>query len=166
MPDPYIMIQDTTEITYRKATDKDINMLVDYRIKFLKEIMKSSPDLEIELRSSLAEYFLKSIRKREFVAWIAMYNQQPIAFSGMVIQTIPGHFTFITGKQGYILNMYTIPEARKKGVGSALVKRLLIEARKANLSKLCLHTTKDGINIYKKAGFKETPWPYLELSLK
>jgi ribosomal protein S18 acetylase RimI-like enzyme len=49
--------------------------------------------------------------------------------------------------------MYTVPEARGKGICTRLLDELMKEARKLGLKYLQLHASEDGIGIYKKAGF-------------
>jgi len=42
---------------------------------------------------------------------------------------------------------------------------LLAEARERGISKVSLHTTKDGEKLYRKFGFSEPVYPVLELCL-
>ena len=149
-----------SKINYRLLGSSDIDILIDYRIIFLKEIQKiEKEEDEKKLRKELKNYFTSSIKNNEYIGIVAEYKDQPIGFGGMVIQTIPGHFKFISGKQAYILNMYTIPEFRKKGICSKLLTNLITKAKELGLDKICLHATDDGFNIYKKRGFKKSPFP-------
>jgi ribosomal protein S18 acetylase RimI-like enzyme len=68
-----------------------------------------------------------------------------------------------SGKLGYLLNFYTIPEARGRGIATRLLNELLREAKSSGLKYLHLHTSKDGISIYRKAGFIEPEMPELKL---
>ena len=61
--------------------------------------------------------------------------------------------------------MYTLPKFRKKGIASVLLDNLISDARKLNLEYVGLHTTKDGIGIYKKKGFTAPSYPELQLKL-
>ncbi len=46
-----------------------------------------------------------------------------------------------------------------------LLNILIEEGKKLKLGKIALHATENGINIYRKRGFKEPNWTYLELKL-
>lgn len=85
--------------------------------------------------------------------------------SGMVIKEIPGDSNKSSYLEADVLNMYTIPEARRQGISSMILEQLLAEAKSMGISKLALHTSKDGEILYRKFGFAEPVYPYLELVL-
>jgi hypothetical protein len=117
---------DKDRITLKRATISDIELIIEYRIDFLKEV-QGTPTKEIEscLKNSLRKYLKKSIKNDSFVSWIANYLGKSIGFSGMVIREQPGNFEIPNGKTGYILNMYTIMEFRNNGIGSLLFQQLI-----------------------------------------
>ena len=157
---------ENSKITYRRATVKDIQTLIDHRIRFLNELYGHSENGETEnLRKSLRQYFSEAIPSGSFIAWLAEYEGKIVGTSGMVVWQMPGRYGGLeTGRLGYILNMYTIPEARRSGVCTRLLKELTGEAKSLELKYLHLHASEDGVNIYRKAGFLEPE--RVELTLK
>jgi GNAT superfamily N-acetyltransferase len=157
-----------SETVYRRATLDDVPVLVDCRIRFLNELLNHSEDYETEIvRKSLLEYFSKAIPSGDFVAWVAESDGRILATSGMVVWQKPAIYRGVeSGKLGYLLNFYTIPEERRKGIGTQLLSEMIKEARLLGLKYLHLHASKDGISIYRKAGFQEPEQPELELRLK
>jgi GNAT superfamily N-acetyltransferase len=155
-------------IVYRRATIDDASVLVDYRVRFLNELFKHPENAETTvIRKSLLEYFTKAMPSKDFIAWVAKYNGKVIATGGMVIWQKPAIYGGVeSGKLGYLLNFYTVPEARRKGIGTQLLNELIKEAKSLGLKYLHLHASKDGINIYRKAGFAEHWQPELELRLE
>jgi ribosomal protein S18 acetylase RimI-like enzyme len=156
------------KIVYRRAKIDDVPDLVNYRVRFLNEQYNHPEDDKAKvLRKPLLEYFTKAIPSNDFIAWIAECNQKIIATSGMVVWQIPARREGIeSGKLGYLLNFYTVPEARRKGIGTRLLNELIKEAKSLGLKHLHLHASKDGINIYRKAGFVEPKMPELVLKLE
>jgi ribosomal protein S18 acetylase RimI-like enzyme len=156
------------KITYRPATIDDVPVLVEYRVRFLNELYNHPEDIATAIvRKSLQNYFTKTIPSKEFIAWVAEYNGKIIATSGMVVWQKPAIYNGVeSGKLGYLLNFYTIPEARRKGIATRLLNELIEEAKSIGLKYLHLHASKDGIGIYKKAGFIEPDQPELELRLQ
>lgn len=151
-------------IVYRKLEIDEIPLLVDYRIIFLKELQGDQPiDKERILRNELLNYFEKAFKENSFIAWIAELQSNPVGFGGMVIHQIPGNFKFVSGWEGYILSMYTVPEYRKHGIAREILDRLVKEGRQLGLGKINLHAAKDGIGVYQQYGFKEPASPFLEL---
>ena len=158
---------ENAKTNYRRANVDDIEVLVDFRIRFLNELYNHPEDAETGiLRKSLREYFSEAVPSNHFIAWLAEYNGKIIGTSGMVVWQIPARYGGVeSGKLGYILNFYTIPEARKKGICTRLLHKLIEEARLLGLKYLHLNASKDGIDIYKKAGFVEPDNPELEMKL-
>lgn len=155
------------KIVYRRAEIDDIPVLVEQRVRFLNELCNHPEDAQTAIvRKSLQTYFIKAIPSKEFIAWVAEYEGKIVATSGMVVWQKPAMYGGVeSGKLGYLLNFYTIPEARKKGICTRLLNELIKEAKSLGLRYLHLHASKDGIDIYRKAGFTEPDQPELELRL-
>jgi len=154
-------------IVYRRASINDVPVLVDYRIRFLNELLNHLENDETSVvRKSLLEYFTKAISSNDFVAWVAEYEGKMIATAGMVVWQKPAKYGGVeSGKLGYLLNFYTVPEARRKGICTQLLNELIKEAKLVGLKYLHLHASEEGINLYRKAGFVEPDRPELELRL-
>ncbi|MER2121250.1 MAG: GNAT family N-acetyltransferase [Solibacillus sp.] len=67
--------------------------------------------------------------------------------------------------RGYILNMYTTPESRGRGLAKHLVERLLAEAKGRNVHHIFLISSPMGKPLYKNIGFKENDI-YMEYFIK
>ncbi|HUU78274.1 MAG TPA: GNAT family N-acetyltransferase [candidate division Zixibacteria bacterium] len=141
-------------ITFRRATIEDIDNLIDLRIEFLYEALKKSKDTpEENLRKSLVNYFNEHVQNDTFIAWFALENNEIIATSGLSFYTVPPCFNNQTGEVAYIMNMYTKPNYRRKGIGTELFFKLLEEAKTKGIKKIVLHATDDGHFLYEKHGF-------------
>ncbi len=144
-------------IAYRKADIKDIDALIDVRIDFMKEVMDIKDDLkDIELRKSLFHYFSDLIPKDEFIAWLAICDDKIIGTSGLSFYKRPPSYKNLDGKVAYIMNMYTLPSYREKGVAKVLFSNILEEAKAKGYYYFSLHATDMGRPIYKKFGFNES----------
>ncbi len=142
-------------IIYRRAILEDINKLVELRVEFLYEAEEISIDTPSEeLRNSLHSFFQRNMKSEHFISWIAAKKNKIIATSGLVFYEVPPLFENISGKEAYLMNMYTLPIFRRKGIGTELLKRLIEEARKREIRKVRLVTTEDGKHLYEKNGFK------------
>lgn len=146
------------QVIYRKATIADLDELVRLRIEFLREVQAADTRQysEEELKISLRDYLLKSIQNNEFVAWLALFNDEVVATSGLCFFQITPGFTLIDGKIAYILNIYTLPNWRGKGVGKQTFNYILQEAINRGYKRISLHATDEGRPIYEKFGFRLT----------
>jgi GNAT superfamily N-acetyltransferase len=156
------------DIVYRHAEVGDVRVLVDLRVRFLKELHGHPEDHETKVvRDSLLKYFTEAIPSGDFVAWVAEYGGNIVATSGMVVWQKPAIYGGVeSGRLGYLLNFYTIPEARGRGIATRLLSELIREAKSMGLRYLHLHASKDGESIYRRAGFAEPKMPELELRLE
>jgi GNAT superfamily N-acetyltransferase len=143
-------------ITYRRATLDDVDVLVDFRLRFLADRAGSerAPAEDI-LAEYLEDYFRDAMPRRAFIAWLAERDGDVVATSGMVIWQIPPNNSVITGRQAYVLNMYTMPEVRRQGICAALLEKMIEEARALGLSRVHLHASREGEAIYRRRGFVE-----------
>ncbi len=150
-------------IEIRKIGPEDISTLVDYRLIYLTELQgEMKVNYREQLSRDLTVYFEKAIKEGRFTAVLAEKKGKAVSFGGMIIKEIPGDANRSTYLEGDILNMYTIPEERRKGISSLILEQLLAEAKRLELTKVALHTSKDGEKLYRKYQFSEPDYPYLE----
>ena len=143
------------QIKYKKAKESDIEILVEWRMKFLKNFFnktneEENKNLEIEIR----KYLEKSLPENNYIAWLAEIKNEIVGIGAMAIYYAPPKYSVPNGKIGYILNIYTLQEARGKGIGTAILSKLIEEAKENDIHYLNLHASQDGLNIYKNAGFE------------
>jgi len=157
---------DKSKLKIHKIGIEEIPLLVEYRLEYLAELQGyQSEDLKYLLKKDLELYFRKSMKEGRFFAIYAGLEGKILGFGGMVIKEIPGDSGKSSYLEGDILNMYTVPEARRQGVSSMILEQLLAKAKLMGISKVALHTSKDGEILYRKFGFSEPVYPYLELVL-
>lgn len=150
-------------IRLRKMGNEDVSVLVKYRLLYLTELQgEMQPGYRKQLQEDLTAYFERAFQEDRFMAILAEMEGKVVSFGGMVIKEIPGDANRSTYLEGDILNMYTIPEARRNGISSLVLERLLAEAKQIGITKVALHTSKDGEQLYRKFGFTEPHYPYLE----
>jgi ribosomal protein S18 acetylase RimI-like enzyme len=158
-----------SKISYRKATLKDVETLARLRVTFINEVFKIKVSKDAEkLRKELAEYFTITLSDQSVIAWIAEYKNRIVSTSTLVVWHAPPTYTGLgkKGMRGYILNMYTKKEFRKKGIASVLLDKLITEAKVLDLEYVHLHSTEAGIGIYRKLGFMDSKFPELNLVIE
>ena len=154
------------EIHFRKANVEDSELLAKMRWDFLHEISTDKSENQKEnLIHSLELYFREQLTNKSIVIWLAEAKGEIVSTSTMVLWNAPiGVSGIDKNGRGYILNMYTIPSYRRKGLGKMLMTKLVQTGKELKLEKLHLHATQMGTPLYKSYGF-ETPY-YQELELK
>jgi len=157
---------DLSQIKIREIGPAEVELLTNYRLAYLTELQgEQSDEYQQKLRDELNAYFTEALAEKRFFAYLAELKGEILSFGAMVIKKIPGDLNQSSYLEGDILNMFTIPVARRNGISAMILQRLINEARNRGISKISLHTSKDGEKLYRKFGFSEPVYPILELCL-
>ncbi|SHI11281.1 Acetyltransferase (GNAT) domain-containing protein [Sporobacter termitidis DSM 10068] len=152
----------------RFAAPDDIEELIRLRLDFFAEEPDLTPD-EVQaaaIASELRGYFRRQLN-RDFYAALAVSGGRAAAVSFLVVHRKPANVRFPTGKTGEILNVYTRPPYREKGLATAALKLLIEKAKEEGLSFIALSATAAGKPVYERLGFTEnSPQDYTEMTLR
>ncbi len=140
---------------FEKASKNDISDLVELRIKYLLEDYEEISDEKLSIISeNLPDYFNNHINK-DLLAFVCRDNDSIVSCCFLYVSEKPSNPTFINGRTGTILNVYTIPEYRRRGIAGKLIRMLLSESEKVQLDFVELKATDSAYNLYKSIGFKD-----------
>mgnify|MGYP000895686599 CR=1 FL=1 len=104
-------------ITYHKATLHDTSILVDTRVQFALELSgPKSEDAIANLKEHMTGYFNRAAQDHSCVSFIARCEGRVAGIGSVHFRETPGGFRNPSGKWGYIMNMYTLPEFRRRGI--------------------------------------------------
>ncbi|HRY54901.1 MAG TPA: GNAT family N-acetyltransferase [Spirochaetia bacterium] len=137
-------------IEYRRAGPADAAALAGLRLEFMRLIKDLGPEEELAWRAELVGLFSSELSSGSLRAWVAVEGGRVVGASGLAVgpgRAAPG--------SGEILNMYTVPELRGRGIGTALLGLALGEARALGLGRLRLQPTDSGRPLYERAGFRD-----------
>jgi len=139
-------------IRYRRADIRDVQTLAVLRREFLLEVADARPD-DTSILPRLHNWFAEKLANGHFSAILAVVGDEVIASSGLVVHEHPPGIMIPNGREAYIMNMYTRPAWRGKGIATSIFRKLLEIAREKNCSRVALHALPAGRTIYQKEGF-------------
>ena len=146
----------------RKATVEDAALLSEVRkLQLIDEGIAPDCDIDAELDT----FFKKWLVSKDFLQLIAEENGKLLSTAAIVYYDLPPSFTNKIGVRGYVTNVYTAPEHRRKGLSKMLLEKLLENARSRGIKKIWLGASKLGRPLYEKLGFIQQE-SYMELTLK
>ena len=148
---------------FEKATIKDINGLTDLRLAYLQEDLGVITDKEL-IQESLPGYYEKHLNK-DLMVYVARDDEDIVACAFLLIVEKPMSPSFITGKTGTVLNVYTKPEYRNKGYAKKLMTMMLEDATAQDVSVIELKSTEDGYSLYKSVGFEDVVVKYHNMKI-
>ena len=133
----------------RRATLEDIDTLVDLRTAFVSEFSEDETH-----REELVGYLRRALESESFLAWLVVDDGHVVATSGMVVyERMMRSRGAGVGHEGYILNVYTYPEFRRRGYGR-LAMEALMECASERRIRLTLLATDHGRGLYEALGFE------------
>ena len=95
------------------------------------------------------ESLLKEELNKSVFFFIAKDNGKMVACSGLIIHRIIPYSTIISGKKGYITNVFTLEEYRKQGIQKELMRMSLDMARDLGCERVELDAVNtNAINLY------------------
>lgn len=136
----------------RCATIADAAALAAIRAEFLAEVTQgAAPDPA--LRPALDAYFSQTLATGEFIGELALAGGEIIATSGLVWHQHPPTPKNVSGREAYIMNMYTRPAWRGRGIAAQLLERLFRIIRERGVHRVVLHAMPRARALYSRAGF-------------
>lgn len=144
-------------IIFKKLTEAELDTIIEMRINQLTEEYTSEgkkvPE-DVDLRSSLREFYTKNMAAGTYVSWLAMDGEKIVGTSGMSFAEKPPYFTCTTGKLGILSSMYTDPDYRRMGIATSLLDRVVKEAKDYGCGTIYITASDMGVKLYESYGFK------------
>ena len=139
---------------YKRATMEDIDELVRTRIIVLRAANKlpDDEDMFVVEKESYA-YYRRALETGEHIAYLVYDNGAFVGAGGVSFYQVMPTYHNPTGKKAYIMNMYTAPEYRRKGIAIHTLDLLVKDVREQGVSQITLEATEMGRPLYEKYGF-------------
>ena len=141
-------------IEFRKATPEDIDLLVRTRIEVLRAAngLTGAADMS-EVEKQSYEYYKKALADETHTALLVFDQGHFIGAGGISYYRVMPTYHNPTGRKAYIMNMYTRPEYRRKGIAFHTLDLLVQDAREKGITSVSLEATAAGRPLYEKYGF-------------
>lgn len=128
--------------------------MLDFRMAMLAAVFPGQPDRPTDHLREANERWMVDHLERDFAGWIAEVDGRPLACAGMMWFPHPPGPVSPGGTEAYILNVYTRPEARRRGLARALMERAVEAAREAGVTRIWLRASTEGRPLYEAMGFR------------
>jgi GNAT superfamily N-acetyltransferase len=145
------------EYRVRTATPDDLSTILYHRKRMFEDMgFKgiSSLDAALETSRALIQRGLESGRYR---GWLIMTpGGEIVAGGGIFIQEFPSHPRDPRPERAWVVNMFTEPVHRRRGLGRMLMNAILEWCRGAGMKSVYLHASDAGRPLYENLGFTPT----------
>ena len=145
-----------SELRFHRATIDDLDALVELRGIVLHAANELPADVIIpqDVYDNSRDFYSRRLTDGSHVAYLA-YDGEKIVGSGGVTfyELIPMYYNR-SGKVAAIVNMYTAPEYRRRGIARKMLDLLINEVRLSGLTSVQLEATRQGKPLYEAYGFE------------
>jgi GNAT superfamily N-acetyltransferase len=142
------------EITIRQASLQDLEVVLRLRLDMLREVGSLGEEARAaELVAANRRYLEAAIPEGRFLVWLAERAGRPVAIVALIPFERPPTGDNPAGLEGYVLNMYTVPSWRRRGLGARLLEQCIEYVRARGGRRLWLKATPAGRPLYEQAGF-------------
>ena len=142
------------EFVYKRASLEDIELLVKTRIEVLWSANRLSDDIEMPLvEQQSREYYEESLQTESHIAYLVFDGEKCIGAGGVSFFRVMPTYHNPTGRKAYIMNMYTKPDYRRKGIAYHTLGLLIEEAKNKGVKFISLEATDMGRPLYERYGF-------------
>ena len=129
--------------------------MIPLRIAYLDEDYQGLPESQkAVIQAQLPDYFQRHLGQ-DLTVFLAEENGEIAAVAFLLITEMPANPHTITGRYGTMLNVYTKPPFRRRGIAETLLRQAIGEGRARSLSYLELDATQAGLPLYRKLNFTE-----------
>ncbi|MBP3852887.1 MAG: GNAT family N-acetyltransferase [Erysipelotrichaceae bacterium] len=146
------------DIEIRKADLSDLDRLMEWRMRVLAEVFFDDgiKDNEV-LKKNNRSYYEEHLADGTHTACFAVVKRtgEIVGCGGICYQKEMPSPDNVFGTNGYLMNIYTLPQLRGKGIGRQMVEFLIQEAKKRGTEKIFLESAEVAKDLYHEIGFMD-----------
>lgn len=151
------------KITIREAVIGDIAEIVRLRRRMYEDMRYSDVAALAAMSSLTAEYLSTAIPEGSLRAWLASDSDRVIAGGAVLVSAWPAHPYDLECRRATILNLYTDPAYRRRGLARQLMETMIAWCKRHRFARVTLHASDDGRHLYESLGFEPTNEMSLQL---
>lgn len=145
------------DIIVRKAAIDELDTLLQWRMRVLQEVFQlyENDKNYLAIRRNNEAYYRKHLAEGSHTACFAVESSvnRIVGCGGICYQSEMPSPDNVSGTNGYLMNIYTIPEVRGEGVGQKILNFLIDEAKQRGIEKIYLESSDVAKNFYEEIGF-------------
>jgi GNAT superfamily N-acetyltransferase len=143
-------------ITIRQASPDDTPEILRQRRRMYED-MNYTDEAALDAMISLSSTYLqKAFSDGSFQAWLACIENRVVAGSAVIISPWLAHPYDLECRRATILNVYTEPKYRRRGIGRMLMQTMIEWCKREGLARVTLHASDDGRHLYESLGFEDS----------
>jgi GNAT superfamily N-acetyltransferase len=151
-------------ITIREATAADLDIILRHRRRMFEDMGYCDAAALNAMIVTSGPHIAEGLAAGFYRGWLAEdASGRVVAGGGMLVHPWVSHPAHPEARRAYILNVFTEPECRHRGVARRLMQAILDWCRAQGFGSVALHASSQGRALYEALGFKPTNEMRLDL---
>ncbi|MDB4906299.1 MAG: GCN5-related N-acetyltransferase [Gemmatimonadetes bacterium] len=149
----------------RAATIADVATILHHRRAMFTDMGHTDLAAMQRMTAQFEPWLTERMERGEYLAWFATTPEgETAAGAGLWLMDWLPHLLGSAPRRGNIVNVYTEPDHRRRGLARRLVEACVSHCRERGLDLVILHASPEGRHLYETMGFTPTNEMRLELS--
>jgi len=146
------------EIIIRLATPQDAEVIAHHRRAMFVDMGRGKNPRDLDaMDATFIPYVRRMLAQGSYRGWLACTNgERVVAGGGLIVHKWPARPGDPNTRRAYILNVYTEPDYRKRGIARRIMAAMLDWCRAEGFKTVALHASVDGRPLYEAIGFEPT----------
>lgn len=147
----------TSNYTIRPATSAQADIISGHRRAMFFDMGHRDTAALDAMTTRFLPWLQPKMENEEYLAWFAIAPDQSVAAGlGLWLMDWPPHMIGPGARRGNILNVYTEPGHRRRGLARELMRTALAWCRENGIRAVILHASDEGRPLYESLGFRPT----------
>jgi GNAT superfamily N-acetyltransferase len=143
-------------IIIREGSIADIPEIARQRRRMCEDMNYTDAVALATMVTVTADYLNKAIPEGSFRSWLACDNARVVAGGAVVISSWPAHAYDLECRRATILNVYTEPEYRRRGIARLIMETMIAWCKQEGFARVSLHASERGRHLYESLGFEDS----------
>ena len=146
------------ELHFREVSAADLEEILLHRRQMFHDMGHKDPAVLAAIVHSSRAFVERSLADGSYRGWFALTSAERVAAGvGLLITPwVSGPPAPEQAYRAYLLNVYTYPEFRKRGLARGLTQKAIDYCREHGHKLLWLHASQYGRSLYESLGFEAT----------
>lgn len=133
----------------------NLKRLLEWRKEVIEAVFGERPSKELMMQNEI--YYKTHLADGTHLPFIALEDGIEAGCGSICLYDELPSPDNPSGKCGYLMNIYVRERYREMGIGHAIVRKLVEEAKQHGCNKIYLETTAEGRPVYESMGFHDLP---------
>ncbi|MGA8541108.1 MAG: GNAT family N-acetyltransferase [Terriglobales bacterium] len=146
-----------TEITIREATLTEAAIILHHRRSMFRDMGEGTVEELDRMVEAATPWLARALADGSYHHWLALDPSGRVAGGGgVLLSPWPANPRDPCSQRAVILNVYTEPEFRRRGIAQQIMRTILAWVKGHGFRSVNLHASDEGRQLYEKLGFAAT----------